>query len=102
MPHKIITIGGWDDETSRSIRLQNFISDGKSFIPIFSDWLAFKRQVEGSGLEGDGLEIDRDLLLSILRGDELLILNPGDPDSVQMTKADLADGLDRDFGETAR
>lgn len=92
MQDQIIVIGGWEDTSSRSLRLQNFVANGETFIPVFSDEAAFKRQVAGSGFEGDGLAIDRGLLLSILRGDELLILNPGDPDAVKMTKADLAGG----------
>lgn len=91
MQDQIIVIGGWDDPASRSLRLQNFVANGEPFIPIFSDEAAFERQVKGSGFEDDGLAIDRDLLLSFLSGDEVLILNPGDPDPVKMTKADLAD-----------
>lgn len=102
MHDQIIVIGEWDDPASRTLRLQNFIANGESFIPIFSNEAAFDRQVKGSGFEDDGLAIDRDILLSILRDDELLILNPGDPDAVKMTKADLASSSDRDFGSSAR
>lgn len=91
MQDQIIVIGGWEDPASRSFRLQSFVTNGESFIPIFSDEAAFERQVEGSGFEDDGLAIDRKMLLSILSGDELLVLNPGDPNPVRMTKADLAD-----------
>lgn len=102
MQDQIIVIGGWEDPASRSLRLQNFVANGESFIPIFSDEAAFERQVKGSGFEDDGLAIDRDMLLSILSGEELLILNPGDPDAVKMTKADLASGSDRGSGANAR
>ena len=91
MADQVIVIGGWEDPASRSLRLQNFVADGESFIPIFSDDAAFERQIKGSGFEDDGLAIDRDLLLSILTGNELLILNPGDSNPVRMTKADLMD-----------
>lgn len=93
MQDQVIVIGGWNDPAARSLRLQNFVVDGESFIPIFSDEAAFDRQVRGSGFEGNGLAIDRDLLLSILSGDELLILNPGDPEPTRMTPADLVKGL---------
>jgi hypothetical protein len=90
MQDKVVVIGGWDDPDSKSLRLQTFKADGQPFIPLFSDEAAFKRQVKGSGFEGDGIVIDRRLLVSILRGDEVLILNPGDPDPLRLTKADLS------------
>ena len=102
MQDQIIVIGEWDDPACRTLKLQNFVADGISFIPLFSDEAAFERQVKGSGFEDDGLAIDCNLLLSMLHGDELLILNPNDPDPVKMTKADLADRLDRGLGVTAR
>lgn len=92
MHDKVIVIGGWDDGDSRSLRLQNFVTNGESFIPIFSDETAFKQQVQGSGFESAGLEIDRDLLFSVLHGDELLVLDPGGPNPVKLRKADLTGG----------
>lgn len=93
MQDRVIVIGGWDDTASRSLRLQNFVIDGESFIPIFSDEAAFDRQVRGSGFEGKGLAIERSLLSSILNDDELLMLDPGGPEPMRMTKADLAKGF---------
>lgn len=90
MQDKVVVIGGWDDPEARSLRLQNFVGKDGPFIPIFSDEAAFKRQVKGSGFEQDGIVIDRRFLFSILRGDEVLILDPGDPDPVRLTKADLS------------
>ncbi len=92
MQDQVVVIGGWDDPESRTLRLQNFKADGQSYIPIFSDEAAFKRQVKGSGFEGDGIVIERRVLVAILRGDEVLILNPGDPDPLRLTKADLCVG----------
>ncbi|CCV07978.1 hypothetical protein MESS2_660017 [Mesorhizobium metallidurans STM 2683] len=66
--------------------------DGQSFIPISSDEATFKREAAGSGFEKDGVSIDRNLLVSILAEDQVLVLNPGS-DKVKMTKADLAKGL---------
>ena len=91
MQDQIIVIGRWDDPALRTLRLQKFVANGELFIPIFSDEAAFGRQLKGSDFEEDGLAINRDLLLSMLSGDELLILNPGDPNPVKMTRADLAD-----------
>ena len=90
MHDKLVVIGSWDDPASKSLRLQNFEAEGGPFIPVFSDEAAFKRQVKGSGFEADGIVIDRRFLFAILRGDEVLILDPGDPEPVRLTKADLA------------
>lgn len=90
MQNEIIVIGGWDDAEGRSLRLQDFVANGEKFIPIFSDEVAFKQQVQGSGFENAGLAIDRDLLAATLHGDELLILDPGGPDPVKLRKDDLA------------
>lgn len=92
MRDEIIVIGSWENNESRSLRLQDFVAEGQSFIPIFSDETTFNHQVRGSGFEDNGIAIDRNLLSSILRGDELLILNPGGPDPLKLTKADLMDG----------
>lgn len=92
MRDEIIVIGGWEDANSRSLRLQNFVANGESFIPIFSNEAGFKQQVQGSGFEDAGLVIERDLLVSMLHGDELLVLDPGGPNPVKLRKADLVGG----------
>lgn len=92
MPDKIIAIGNWENNKSRSLRLQKFMIEDKSFIPIFSDEMTFSHQIRGSGFESSGVAVDRNFLLSILRGDELLILNPGGSDPLKLTKADLVSG----------
>jgi hypothetical protein len=90
LPDQIIVIGDWLDESARSIRLQNFIAGGESFIPVFSDEGSFRRETQGSGLETKGLAIECALLASMLRGDETLILNPGSANPMRLKKSDLA------------
>lgn len=85
----IVVIGWWTDESSNKIVLQDFVRDGHSFIPIFSDEDRFRAETAGSGFESKGLAIKRRLLHSILRGDEVLVLNPGS-DAVRLCRADLA------------
>ncbi len=89
MENGVIVIGSWDDLESDSIRIQDFVADGGSFIPIFSDEATFKQQARGSGFEDNGILIDLNLLASMLQGDEILILNPGGADPVRLKKADL-------------
>jgi hypothetical protein len=90
MRDEVVVIGGWEDEQSHSIRLQDFIINGEKVIPIFSDEVAFERQALGSGFEKQGIIIKVHFLLSFLRGDELFILNPGDPEPLKLTTADFA------------
>lgn len=89
MQDEIIVIGSWESGESRTLRLQDFVTDDEAFIPIFSDEATFRHQVQGSSFEDQGVAIDRILLSSMLRGDETLILDPGGPDPRRLTKADL-------------
>lgn len=90
MDEQVIVIGRWKDARSHQITLQNFVADGASFIPIFSDEATFGQQTRGSGFETSGIAVDRAFLQSILAGDEVLVLNPGGPAPVTLGVADLA------------
>jgi hypothetical protein len=48
--------------------------------------------VQGSGFENAGLAINRDLLVAVLHGDELLVLDPGGPSPMKLRKAELIGG----------
>lgn len=85
----IVVIGWWTDESSNKIVLQDFVRDGDRFIPIFSNEDRFRAETTGSGFESKGLVIKRHILHSILRGDEVLVLNPGS-DAIRLCRADLA------------
>jgi hypothetical protein len=87
MQDEVFMIGDFDDDT---ITFADFIIDGERVIPLFSDRAAFDRQTQGSGFEKQGLLLKVHFLLSMLRGDELFILNPGDPEPLRLTTADLA------------
>lgn len=82
-------IGGWQTSSDESVFLQDFIQDGERFFPVFSSVEIFDAEVDGSGFEDQGIIIKKDLLASILHGDELLILNPGGRHPRRLTKADL-------------
>lgn len=86
----VVVIARLSDDSSKVIALQDFVTNGESFVPIFSDIDQFRSQTKGSGFESQGVEIARNLLAAILRGDELLILNPGSDNPARLQKADLA------------
>jgi hypothetical protein len=75
-PDKVIIIARWDDEQSHNITIQDFIRDGKPFIPVFTGEAAFKAQIKGSGFEDQGVSINTDMFLSMMRGGEHLIVDP--------------------------
>jgi hypothetical protein len=61
---------------SSTINIQDYVVDGKSFIPVFTSMAEFDASTQGQVKE-DKIEIDGILLLSILKGNETLKTNPG-------------------------
>jgi hypothetical protein len=91
---KIVIIARWPDIKGKTIVIQDFKRGEEDFIPIFSDVAHFKAEAAGSGFEHQGVEIDLRLFLSILRGDELLVLNPASA-KLHLRKSDLIAVLKR-------
>jgi hypothetical protein len=60
-----------------TLRVQDYVRDGKSFIPVFDSPEALRASTAGVELGRQALEIDRALLASVLTGNETLVLNPG-------------------------
>jgi hypothetical protein len=86
---RVVVIGRWSDPSSHTLELQDFVRNGETFIPLFSDEDHFDRETMGSGFESEGISIDTDFFVSLLRGDELLILNPGSTSPTRLRKSDL-------------
>ena len=61
---------------SSVINIQDYIENGKPFIPIFSSIEKFNESAKGN-IKNPKIEIDGIFLLSILNGKETLKLNPG-------------------------
>ena len=64
------------NDNSSAINIQDYIENGKSFIPIFSSIQKFNESTKGN-IKNQKIEIDGIFLLSILNGNETLKLNPG-------------------------
>jgi hypothetical protein len=60
-----------------TLRLQDYVRDGKSFIPVFASAEAFRASTGGANLGRETWEVDRRLFASILGGNETLVFNPG-------------------------
>ena len=89
MSGHLFIIASWDNPQSNAISIQDFVRDGQSFIPVFSDEAHFKSEIAGSGFETKGVSIDAHLFASILRGNELLVLNPGSNTPIDIHASEL-------------
>jgi hypothetical protein len=93
---RVYVIGTLDRQRVTGLHVQDFIRNGRSFIPVFSDEAHFNAETQGSGFEARGVAIDANLFASILRGDELLVLNPGSPTPVDLDAKDFKALIDSD------
>lgn len=73
----VVIIASWTSGASKTLQVQDFMRNGKSFIPVFSDQQHFNVETKGSGFEGKGVSIDANMMASLLKGHETLVLNPG-------------------------
>ncbi len=85
----VVIIATWTSGASKKINIQDFMRNGKSFIPIFSDQQHFKDETRGSAFDGKGVSIDANMLASLLKGDETLVLNPGSKSPVDIQAKEL-------------
>ena len=79
LPEEVVIIAWWESDESHEITIQDFNKDGLSYIPIFTSAAEFDSQVAGSGYEASGVMINSRLLLSLMKGGETLMINPGTP-----------------------
>ena len=70
------------------INIQDYVENGKSFIPIFSSIEKFNESTQGN-VTNPKIEIDGIFLLSILNGTETLKLNPGLEDEIVFSSGKL-------------
>lgn len=85
----VTIIGELGDDQSSDITIQDFVIGGESVIPIFLDAKAFAAQTVGSPYADNGIEIDLSVLRTILRGDEILMLDPGSVAPRRLTVPEL-------------
>lgn len=85
----VIIIATWTSGASKKINIQDFMRNGKSFIPVFSDQQHFKDETRGSGFGEKGVSIDANMLASLLKGDETLVLNPGSKSPLDIQAREL-------------
>ncbi len=70
------------------INIQDYVENGKSFIPIFSSIEKFNESTQGN-VNNQKIQIDGMFLLSIMNGTETLKLNPGLKDEIVFNSGKL-------------
>jgi hypothetical protein len=86
---ELLVISDISDPDATTLTLQNFNIAGELVIPFFLDGDEFKRQIQGSGFEEQGVWIKTDFLTGLLSGSEVFVLNPGDDNSQRFFGSDL-------------
>ena len=77
------------DMSSDILDIQDFIVDGKSFIPVFTTKEKLIKSTQGAKLPFIEMEIEGLLLLSMMKGDETLRVNPELKDDASYLSAKL-------------
>jgi hypothetical protein len=85
----VIIVGSWVDAEGTQILIQDFRVEGQAFIPFFSDDGQFWSQLGSTPYVNKGLCIECQSFVTLLRGDEWLVLNPGSPAPVALARADF-------------
>jgi hypothetical protein len=74
---------------SKEINIQDYVENGVSFFPVFTTMDKFTESTKGVDLGKPKIEIDGILLLSILKGNETLRVNPGLADQQNFRASEL-------------
>jgi SseB protein N-terminal domain len=81
------------DPKANPLTLLFFDQPERSFIPVFSSRRLFDEEAYGTGFEGKAVPIDATRFASLLKGDEVVILNPGHRPAIDFSATELKDAL---------
>jgi hypothetical protein len=76
------------DEKSNKINVQDYIQNGKSYVPVFTSIEKFNESTQGH-VKNQKVEIKGMFLLSLLHGNETLRINPGLKDEENLQASEL-------------
>ncbi len=77
------------DKDSYAINIQDYVENGKSFIPVFTTKEKFTESTNGADLGKPTIEIDGILLLSMMKGSKTLRVNPRLVDEQNLKASEL-------------
>ena len=66
-----------------------FYQNERSFIPVFSGQHIFDEEAFGTGFEGKAIPVEGHRFASLLKGDEIVILNPGHRPAIEFQASEL-------------
>jgi type III secretion system (T3SS) SseB-like protein len=74
---------------AKSVAVLPFDQNERSFIPVFSDERIFDEEAYGTGFEKKAIAVDAHFFASLLKGDEIVILNPGHRPAIEFKGSEL-------------
>lgn len=77
------------DPAGYSIKLQDFLQNGKSYIPLFTSKESLKKSTNNANLGKPIYEIDGVLIASLLSEDDKVRINPGLKDQVELNGGEI-------------
>ena len=83
------------DPHSRTLAALSFQQNERSFIPVFSDRKVFDEEAFGTGFAGKAVGVDAIRFAELLKGDELVILNPGHRPAIEFQASELKSSVAR-------
>lgn len=87
-PSVIVILAERPDPKSNILRLQDYHREGRSFIPIFRSMESFHQSTAG-GVDKPTCQVDRRLFVSMLHGEETVILDVALPTELVTNGNDL-------------
>jgi hypothetical protein len=77
--------------------VQDYVINAENVIPIFSSHAALKQSLRGGDLGRPVYAISRSLLAQVLKGDEVLLLDPTLPSQMRFTAAQYREAFPEPF-----
>jgi hypothetical protein len=85
----VVILANEPDKSSNILTLQDYLRDGKSYIPFFSSKSAFDESTNGVDLGKPIYQIDRRLFVNMVRPQEIFVLNVGSKSEMTFTGDEL-------------
>lgn len=92
-PKLLIILTKNPDPESSTIEIQTYNHGDVSYIPVFDSRAAFETSTKGNDIGRPVWEIDRRLFVSMLRGNETIVLNPNLPSEITFSGDEMKEAF---------
>lgn len=79
------------NKNSNIISIQNYESNGILFIPVFTSAEKLKESLNGHKLDNEVIKINGSYFCSLLKGNEIIIINPDLSDEIRTSANELTE-----------